>query len=259
MFCTNCGNPAPEGNKFCQQCGCPVAQQPAPRELSMKEYLRTEAPRPVRRSAKLLTVTFILTMVLVVSSALAPVYMSVFHIPVVDGFLSLFGADEEDTRQMLEQLDEYYQEVEAEFRREQQSLTALQQTAGEKILRCLGDLAKLPSVTNFQRLVEATESNARYNDQVGNLYMAEFFSYLTQYLITCLMYAFALPVVLTLFAGTGKSAGVTIAALAFTVISQLVFSGILWVLASLVLYITQAVLCSKVNKAYRIYREGAPA
>ena len=67
---------------------------------------------------------------------------------------------------------------------------------------------------------------------------------------------FFLPLLLTLLAGLNKSAGLTVAALIFTAISQFALCGIVFVVISLVLFIAQAVICGKVNKAYQDYRTG---
>lgn len=60
---------------------------------------------------------------------------------------------------------------------------------------------------------------------------------------------FALPALFTLLAGFKKSMGLTITALVFMVLTQLMLCGILWVLMSLVVYIFQAVLCKKAKNA----------
>ena len=67
---------------------------------------------------------------------------------------------------------------------------------------------------------------------------------------------FVLPILFAILGGTLKNTALTIIGIVFTAISQLIFCGIIWVALSLVVGIVQAVMCSKVNAAYRDYRMG---
>ena len=61
--------------------------------------------------------------------------------------------------------------------------------------------------------------------------------------------AFVLPLLFAILGGLKKSAGLTIAALIFTAISQAILSGVLLLILSAVVYIVQIVLCNKYKKA----------
>ena len=61
--------------------------------------------------------------------------------------------------------------------------------------------------------------------------------------------AFVLPLLFAILGGLKKSAGLTVAALIFTAISQAILSGVLLLILSAVVYIVQIVLCNNYKKA----------
>jgi hypothetical protein len=67
---------------------------------------------------------------------------------------------------------------------------------------------------------------------------------------------FFLPILFAVLGGTLKNTALTIVGMVFTVIAQVIFCGVLWVVLSLAVGVVQAVLCSKVNSEYRNYRMG---
>ena len=67
---------------------------------------------------------------------------------------------------------------------------------------------------------------------------------------------FFLPILFAILGGTLKNTALTIVGIVFTAIAQIIFCGIIWVVLSLAVGVVQAVLCSKVNTAYRDYRMG---
>ena len=66
---------------------------------------------------------------------------------------------------------------------------------------------------------------------------------------------FVLPLIFTLLGGLLKSKGLTITALVLVIIPQLALSGILFVVLSLIIYITQAVFCGKAKKQAAVPQE----
>ena len=75
-------------------------------------------------------------------------------------------------------------------------------------------------------------------------------------IIIIMAVSYFLPLLFALLGGLNKSTGLTVTALIFTVLSQLILCGILYVVLSLAIFIFQAVLCNKVQKAYNSYRLG---
>ena len=76
----------------------PVYQQPQyqppmpparPIPVSKKEYLKSKAPESVKKTAGFVTITMLLTLVLVITSAIVPLFTSVFEIPAVSTAFSL--------------------------------------------------------------------------------------------------------------------------------------------------------------------------
>ena len=120
MFCPNCGANLPEGTAFCGSCGAaqktqqqapmqqpayqaptqqpvyqapaqptypPAPQQPAyrpaPVAVSKREFLSKHADAATKKNSLIVTITFLLTLALIVASILAPIFGSLYDIPAV--------------------------------------------------------------------------------------------------------------------------------------------------------------------------------
>ena len=293
-MCTTCGyqmhrNKYPEPQPVYQQPAYqePVYQAPAsPIPLSKKAYLEMMAPESVKKAAGFVTVTCPLLAVLLLAGTVATFVMPVVDIPVV-AFATLWIDDETlNYNEVTSKLDKYYDRVfKFSYRNRKDLIDKERRVAMEKANDALVNAADTLSIFNFRRLlansdqygqdmwtifgypkieilehwneekliyeytvVEENDDELRQTETILDLIMG-----------LILVSSFFLPLLLTILAGVNKSTGLSVAALIFTAISQLMLSGIIWVLLCAAAFIAQAVICSKVNKAYQDYRTGRTA
>ena len=128
--------------------------------------------------------------------------------------------------------------------------------ATKKIIKSLKKVTKTPSLLNFKNLVSTVEKCADELDEDNDVIDLSNLSndldeikQIMSILIGVVIGMFVLPGIFTLLGGLLKSKGLTITALVFMVLSQLMMCGLLWVVLSLVIYIFQAVLCHKAKRA----------
>lgn len=244
----------------------PVYQQPQyqppmpparPIPVSKKEYLKSKAPESVKKTAGFVTITMLLTLVLVITSAIVPLFTSVFEIPAVSTAFSLIDDEDADPEKLMDELEDSYREYKAEYKYEKEFMTKSQREDAERALEMAEKLLDSFNVLNLKAAADlALDVSGDYNFLNMNEEEAEQASMIMTVLMIGMVAFFFLPLLLTLLAGLNKSAGLTVAALIFTAISQFALCGIVFVVISLVLFIAQAVICGKVNKAYQDYRTG---
>lgn len=234
MFCGKCGANIPEESQFCPSCGNPAAQAPA-------ASAAPAAPAaPAEKSAVPIVITFILSLVLLAVSVLAPLITPVYDLPAVKTVMKLTEIGQED---LTDGLYEAYMQLQLAT-----GLDADQQRAAQRLSADMEKLLNNFSVLNFNRTVNTLMD-------VGEGYLGEEMvvlaglSTVLSAVIGVIVGSFVLPLLFALLAGLKKSTGLTITAAVFTAISQLIFSGGLWFILSLTVNIIQAVLCSKYRKA----------
>lgn len=244
----------------------PVYQQPAPQPayrqpaapvipapISKKEYLSSKAPESVKKMAGVVTITFILSLVLVIVSAVAPLAMNFFDIPAMSFMMTMADADPDE---LVEELEDAYGEAEYKYEIQKSTMDKDEKEAAKKVLDSMDKLLDNFSLLNFNALVSTMESVGDDYLDSSDMDDIEEVSDIMNIVIVGVIAFFILPLLFTVLGGLNKSTALTVTALVFTVISQLIFSGILWVLLSFVVFIVQAVQCSKINKAYQDYRVG---
>ena len=243
----------------------PVYQQPQyqppmpparPIPVSKKEYLKSKAPESVKKTAGFVTITMLLTLVLVITSAIVPLFTSVFEIPVVSTAFSLIDDEDADPEKLMDELEDDYRELKAEYKYEKEFMTKSQREDAERAMEMAEKLLDSCNVLNLKAAADLVLEESGNYDLGMNEEEAEQASMIMTVLMIGMVAFFFLPLLLTLLAGLNKSAGLTVAALIFTAISQFALCGIVFVVISLVLFIAQAVICGKVNKAYQDYRTG---
>ena len=299
MFCPNCGTNLPDGTPVCTTCGRqlnapqqsapqqpapqqsapqPVYQQPAyqqpvyqqpvyqapvrPISITKKEYLATKAPASVKQTAGFVIITLILTLALVVGSAIVPLAISIFDVPMVDTIFNMIDDESADPDLLLEELERSYVDAKLQYRLQKDFWSKSEREDAEKALDALEKVVDSFSILNLMSFLDVAADlvdNYSHYDLGVSEEEIESYSAAMMVIIIVVAVSFLLPFALTLIAGLTKSTGCTIAALIFTVLNQLVLCGFLWVLLSLALFIIQAVICSKVNKAYQDYRMGRAA
>ena len=282
MICPHCGAAVGNDVKFCNCCGGAMpANQPqyqAPQQpqyqapqyqapqyqpyhapaktLSKKEFLKNP-PQKVKPKLIVTTVTLVLSIVLILCSAVLPIVRPLFRIPTLSLILALADVD---TSEITHEIEDMYEELAADFELSKSSMDDEEIELAEKLLKTAKKLTGSFNMLDLAKLARDLRNDF-------NIYVEEYFSYQEMQLldaitmlpvyaiiVTCL--AFLLPLILALLAGLKKSMGLSIAALIFTLIPQFLFNGTLFCVLTLAVFITQSVLCSQVDKAYKDHTYG---
>lgn len=230
MFCPKCGTNVPDDQKFCSACGTQIAPAPAPAAPAAPAVPAKKSPVPIY-------ITFALALVLLVLSVVAPLTMNLQK-------NMLFSEMDlaEDLAPAIAEL------------RLAQGLLPEQQEAVSILLEKLEKLEKNFSLLNFRSAVIALDEYGSVYQPGEDFDMGDLATIL-DVIIWIIVGTFALPLLFTLLGGLKKSTGLTITAAVFTAIAQLIFSGALLFLASLVVNIVQAVLCSGYKKYQKHLKE----
>lgn len=278
MFCPNCGANLPEGTAFCGNCGAsqkpqqqaptqqpvyqaPVYQappqyqptMPASTPTSKKDFLANYASPSVKTSAKLVTISFLLTLALIFASIIVPLSTPFFEIPSVSLLLTLAEADPDE---LTDEMDNLLDEAKSSLKAEKNVMDDEELEAAEAVVDSLEVLTENFSVLNFKNLVSVMEKEGDDYMDSADMEEIEEIGQIMDIVIGALIGAFFLPLLFALLGGFTKSTGLTVTALVFTVLSQLGLCGLLFVALSLVLFIFQAVQCSKIKTAYDNCRFG---
>jgi hypothetical protein len=135
-----------------------VYQTPVPpAPISKREFLKTKASASVKRSSAFVLITFLLSMVLIVASAVAPLSMSFFDIPVVSIVISLIDDEEADPDLLIEELEESHEALERAFEKEEYRMSKKERRAAEEGLDTLEELTDTPSILNFKALLDSAD------------------------------------------------------------------------------------------------------
>lgn len=243
MFCNHCGNTIPEGTAFCNNCGAPAQQQAAPQQAY---YQQPQAPAPVKKNATPITITFIISVVLIIASILAPMVMNFFEVPIVSVILEAADGDMEETvddmKDELDGIKDDYEDVKDELSSKEKKNYKKMVDSADKML----DNFSLLNMSSFMKTMDNLDEEYRPDDMEEAM---ETFSQAMGVVFGVVCGAFVLPLLFAILGGLKKSAGLTIAALIFTAISQAILSGVLLLILSAVVYIVQIVLCNKYKKA----------
>ena len=277
MICPHCGVAVGNDVKFCDCCGGAMpAKQPqyqapqqppyrqplyqpyyAPKKpLSKKEFLKNP-PKKVKLKAAATTVTLILSIVLILFSAVLPVIRPLFRIPTLSWVLALADVDMD---KLTHEIEDKYEELAEDFELSKSSMDEEEVELAEKLLKTAKKL------TGSFNMLDLAKLARELRDDFG-VYMEEYLSYqelqlldaitmLPVYAVIVTVLAFLLPLILALLAGLKKSTGLTVAALIFTLIPQFLFNGTLFCTLTLAVFITQAVLCSQLDKSYKDHTYG---
>lgn len=193
---------------------------------------------------KLIPITFILSLILLIVSAIAPLITNIPDIPIVSWAL---GNEAEDS---LNEIDEAFEELE-EFRGHE-GFTLKQEKAFDNVLEKAEKIDDSFSLVNIRSFITSAREFGKVVEDATDIdsdleTIDEFEKYIN--IITLVVLGlFVLPLIFTLLGGLLKSKGLTITALVLVILPQLALSGVLFVVLSLIIYITQAVFCGKAKK-----------
>lgn len=249
MFCNQCGANLPEGTTFCTMCGAPTGQQAPQQEAYNWEnnYQQPSAPvAPVKKNPLPITITMLVSIVLIIASILAPVLMPLFEVPVMS-----FVADmaDEDFEEQIEEMKDDWEASEEEREMTEDELSGKEKKAYQKIEKKMEQTLDHFSLWNVNELAKmAKEADEEFDVGIEEEDY-EAFTQVMGVVVAVSIAGFVLPLLFALLGGLKKSAGLTIAALIFTAISQLILSGFVLLILSVVVYIVQIVLCKKYKAA----------
>ena len=290
MFCQKCGAQVPDGFAFCSECGSQVAAQPqaqpvyqpqyqpqsvyqpqpqytyppqppvqqesqhkAVTPVKKKEFLVTRASDSCKRSSLFATIISIVGVLLMVAGVCSAILVPFYEVPAMDLILDMAEADPDE---LVEELEEDYNEAALEYEYMRDGYTGPEQQALDILLEAMEKLVDNFSVVNILGALSDAEEAWRYAPHLMEDYVedAEVIRQGMLVIIVACATLYLLPLLFILLGGLKKSGGLTIAGLVLVLLPQICLGGWLLTLASLVLGIVQAVLCGKVNKAYDRYR-----
>ena len=297
MICPHCGAAVGNDAKFCNCCGGTMpAQQPqyqnpqqpqyqnpqqpqyqqyqapqyqqyrapqyqqqyrAPaKPMTRKEFLKNP-PQKAKLKSTLTLVTLILSILLIVVSAVLPLVRPIFRFRAIPVVLALADMD---MREVTDELEELFEELEVDLEESRDYMTDEEIEVAELILDTFDDLTDSLNIMGLSKLANAlrTDYASLLEESMTpeDMAIVDMVVQIPMIISLVIVSSFLLPLILALLAGLKKSMGLSITALIFTLIPQVIFNGTLFVTLTLAIFITQAVLCSQLDKAYKNHQMG---
>lgn len=251
MLCPNCGNNVPEGSAFCGECGTPMQAPVAPVApvAPAAPAQKRKTTKAAKGNEKLVLITMLISLLLVVFSVLSALNMPFYDIPAMSTLMTLAGEGESFEAELLDGLEQTVEELEEDLEYQEDVMDDDEYEAAEMLVEGMRDLYDNCSINQFKKLVNMTEEVGEEYFDDSDLSDIKDVAAIMDVLVIAVWGFFALPIVFHLLGGLCKSRGLTITAMVFTALSQLVFSGLLWVALSLAVGIVQVVLCNKIRNA----------
>ena len=285
MFCPNCNAELPEGTAFCGCCGHQMTESQsqtytapaAPaypnysaytsytsNNMTKKEFLASDAGLHARGQAKLAVLVCLIAVAVIIAGIFATLTMPIFDIPVLSMALEVASAEEDlDIDELTDDLEDSIDGMEEDYEAIEDELSKSERKDVEGWIDDANDVADCFSILNLRRFADSTTviieeyGEEFYDSDLENTTEdMEVINQVMDAIIVFLVGFFFLPILFAVLGGTLKNTALTIVGMVFTAIAQVIFCGMLWVVLSLAVGVVQAVLCSKVNTAYRDYRMG---
>lgn len=287
MYCPNCNAELPEGTSFCGCCGAkltqPETQQYAApaapaypgysaytsyarpmNNMTKKEFLSSDAGLHAKGQAKLAVLVCLIAVAVIIAGIFATLTMPIFDIPVLSMALEVASAEEDlDIDELTDDLEDSIDGMEEDYEAIEDELSKSERKDVEGWIDDANDVADSFSILNLRRFADSTTviieeyGEEFYDSDLENTTEdMKFINQVMDAIIVFLVGFFFLPILFAILGGTLKNTALTVVGIVFTAIAQVIFCGMLWVVLSLVVGVVQAVLCSKVNTAYRDYRLG---
>lgn len=254
MFCNKCGTKLPDGTTFCTECGAvltsapqaePAPQIPEPTPAAPKQ--KPEIKLPANIKPILVLVTMALSLLLILLSINSALTTPFYQIPAASLLLDASGDGDEAVDELIDSIDDTIGDMEDELDFREDLLDDDEVEAVEAAIKSMKTLRNNFSIKNFQAFVDLAEDideefNAGFDaDEIDEIQS------IMGILVTIIRAFFVLPVLFWVLGGLRKSAGLTITAIVFTTISQLIYCGILWVILSLAVGVVQVKLCKELK------------
>lgn len=277
MFCPSCGSQQPDNASFCSSCGAkfqneatqapqqtvfqPSAAQQAPYQPPVFQAPRPKTAEDAMTSAeknagKLCLLTFVLSLLLVATSILAPLNGDLLSNFLVNSVVEMSGASIDELRDELsdgiDKAEESLDKADDAYH-----LSSSQKECIEEFLESAKNLNSCFSLLNLRDFatvsLEAMEEledaeDFGYNFDFNKRQLEQSIEAL-DILIYVIIGFFAFPLLFTLLAGLLRNRGLTITALVFTVLTQLLLCGVIWAVLSLAVFIAQFIFCGMAKNA----------
>ena len=261
MFCPNCGTQQTDGALNCTSCGCSLQEeqqtnyQPAP---AQPQYAPEYVPAPPqfskfdKNAGKFVYITFFLSLALLVGSVLIPLTGNIFNVPSIK-ILANIAANEVDINESKNEINDSIDELEEQYEKFEDELSSEEQEIAEQIVDAGKNIRSKWSFLSLRNFISITvdagnKIDVEEWDLEDDLNELKTFETIINIIMWAIIGAFFFPLLFTLLGGLLKSKVMTLLALIFLVIAQLLLCGVLWVALSLVIYIFQFILCSKAKK-----------
>ena len=224
--------------------------------MTKKEFLKNP-PQKAKLKSTLTLVTLILSILLIVVSAVLPIVRPLFRSPTLS--LALAMADM-DSNEITREIKDMYDELVDDFEYSREYMDEEEEELAEQLLKTAKKLTGSFNMLDLAKLAREIRTDyAVYLEDYftyEEMQLVEVISMLPVYAMVVTCFSFLLPLILALLAGLKKSMGLSITALIFTLIPQVIFNGTIFVTLTLAIFITQAVLCSQLDKAYKDHQLG---
>ena len=224
--------------------------------MTKKEFLKNP-PQKAKLKSTLTLVTLILSILLIVVSAVLPLVRPIFRFRAIPVVLALADMD---MREVTDELEGLFEELEVDLEESRDYMTDEEIEVVELILDTFDDLTGSLNIMGLSRLANAlrTDYASLLEESMTpeDMAIVDMVVQIPMIISLVIVSSFLLPLILALLAGLKKSMGLSITALIFTLIPQVIFNGTIFVTLTLAIFITQAVLCSQLDKAYKDHQLG---
>lgn len=250
MFCEKCGANLPDGTRFCDSCGAPqsVNAAAAPVYTGVREPVLTKSgflsSDKADATTKLLSKIawgLLAVCVLVLALSLnATLNGPVHKIPL---FSMVMGQDFDDNiDKMLDEAEDELDKLEDRL----DDLDGSEKKQAKKAIKAAEELIEDFSLLNVRKFYNLIEY-----DQEANLGFSVFVGIATG---MCLFAA-----LLLVLGGVLRNTVLVVVSVFPAILMTTIFSGALYTVLILVTFITLAVICGKINGAYKTYKKAASA
>lgn len=234
-----------------------------PEAMSKGEFIKQCGDKKVKNTSLAVTLTMVLSLALIVVSIFSMLTMSLFRIPVIHNGLQLIndmGGEVINVDELEYELQNIIRKTRSEVMLYGSELSADEKKSFNELMDAFDKFAQKPSLlagrTCMAELEEVSKSLTAWGyalDSTGNGTFAAAGKGL-ELIMGVLIGCFFLPLLFTLLGGLRKSTGLTVAALIFTVIAQLTWSGWIWAVVTGAALLVQCILCRSITKAQMAYR-----
>ncbi len=230
-----------------------------PEAMSKREFIKECGDKKVKSTSLMVTVTMLVVLALIAGSILVMLNTPVYEIPVINNAIDAIndlGGENINVSKLKTEMERGLRSLRSEYMYIRGEMTVREQQATETVLDAVEKAANNLSIL-------ALRNCARELEEVGNFTstlkmpivetlkgIGKAIEIIAGILIGC----FFLPLLFVLLGGFRKSTGLSVAALIFTVIAQLTWTGWIWAVITGAVLLAQCILCSNITKAQMAYR-----